>query len=926
MAKPNHIIVCGGAPAPRGVPPDQIVRLDLGGDEPSVDLEIADISRRLSSDVPDVLTDLIEIASYVYCADQAVTRGGEGVLAFGAHWRRNFIFHIPVRMPSMWSSLSVLDVLQKTLAILSEDTYEFHFAQRTNAVPMQQYLKLGEGDSSTEELDEVLLFSGGVDSLGGAVQEAVLGKRRVALVSHRSNSKVFSRQKQLIGGLHTICKQNPPVHVPVWVHQSGSDGREYTQRSRTFLYASLAAAVAHVFGLKHIRFYENGVVGLNLPISEQVVGARATRTTHPQVLDGFARLFSNLINQPFTVENPFLWVTKTEVVNLIGDAGCSHLIEQSVSCMHTHEQTKEQPHCGRCSQCISRKFATLASRYPLSDPDTLYKADLLTAERFKGDHPKAGDLTLVESFIRTATTIGSMNDFQIIEHYGEISRVLRHVRPLSADQVAEKVIQLYRRHSSDVTKVMDEAFRAHVSDIREEKLPATCAILLAIPESYKTVGVDDRRESPGAQVDSSAPTGAGGSSPSQAGIVEDGREDARHGVPNLTEMKIPDWLGGAPHSKTAKQSPPPKGSLDRPSQTDPVWMIKVDQKGPIPVTRLSGKVDWIKNSPTTEADDAVLTPEDERRIAEVTLSGRSELRSEIEKVFGGPDWPPASAIVDPFRRYATKVFDVNAAAYQAVASTQAKDSHEVLDAMVRNLLSEVFGREWESSPGERVTRTDWQQGTDGWKGKEFVAVAGNDPDPTCEYHQLISDAIKYRYRFHAVLPAPIPGEPPGINLSNVEWWQYIGLNERHNLAMAIKPYLEDRQAHWQSVCALGKSADANNGTGASRKSEPARDAVAKPDAHVPKEFGKPKKRVRRNPKYEVIDKALQEIAESRPSSQEEILQSLDGRRVVTPPAEPFVTARGWMPGFKRDAPAARAWLSKRWAELDLPSLPRGPKK
>ena len=43
---------------------------------------------------------------------------------------------------------------------------------------------------------------------------------------------------------------------------------------------------------------------------------------------------------------------------------------------------------------------------------------------------------------------------------------------------------------------------------------------------------------------------------------------------------------------------------------------------------------------------------------------------------------------------------------------------------------------------------------------------------------------------------------------NVEWWQYIRLNERHNLAMAIKPYLEDRKAHWQSVCASGKSADA----------------------------------------------------------------------------------------------------------------------
>ena len=290
MAKPNHIIVCGGAPAPRGVPPDQIVRLDLGGDEPSVDLEIADISRRLSSDVPDVLTDLIEIASYVYCADQAVTRGGEGVMAFGGHWRRNFVFHIPVRLPSIWSSPSVLDVLQKTLAILSEDTYEFRFAQRINAVPMQQYLKLGDGDSTSQELDEVLLFSGGVDSLGGTVQEAVLDKRRVALVSHRSNSKVFSRQKQLIGGLHAICKQNPPVHVPVWVHQSGTEGREYTQRSRTFLYASLAAAVAHVFGLNHIRFYENGVVGLNLPISEQVADDTRAEVESHRTQDGRAEL------------------------------------------------------------------------------------------------------------------------------------------------------------------------------------------------------------------------------------------------------------------------------------------------------------------------------------------------------------------------------------------------------------------------------------------------------------------------------------------------------------------------------------------------------------------------------------------------------------------------------------------------------------
>jgi hypothetical protein len=75
----------------------------------------------------------------------------------------------------------------------------------------------------------------------------------------------------------------------------------------------------------------------------------------------------------------------------------------------------------------------------------------------------------------------------------------------------------------------------------------------------------------------------------------------------------------------------------------------------------------------------------------------------------------------------------------------------------------------------------------------------------------------------------------------------------------------------------------------------------------------------------VIDVALQEIAESRPSRQDEVFQSLDGRHVVIPPAEPFLTARGWTAGFRQDKAAARAWLSKRWAELELSPLPRGPK-
>ena len=488
-----------------------------------------------------------------------------------------------------------------------------------------------------------------------------------------------------------------------------------------------------------------------------------------------------------------------------------------------------------------------------------------------------------------------MSELQLVENYGEVARVLRHLRPLSSDQVAGRVIQLYRRHSSDVTKVMDAAIRDHASDIREGKLPATCAILLAIPESYKKVAAGESSGSPG---DSSSNTGRD------------------------RTLKLPAWLKTSEPGENAKPRLHPKGSLDRPEQADPVWIVEATQKGPIPITRLNGEVAWIDPAAEQEPDDAVIMPEDERRIAEVTVNGRSELRTEIEKLFSGTDWPLASVIVEPFRVYATKIFDVNAAAYHNVAPTSAMDSQGVLNAMQHNLLTEVFGREWESSPGERVIRTDWQQGSKGWKGKEVETVAGNDPDPSCQYHQLIGDAVKYRHRFHAPLPAPLPGEPPGINLSGEDWWRYIGLNERHNLAMAIKPYLEDRRAHWQSVCASKKPTRVGN----EPKSESPQSSRTPAAAQVPQERRKTEKPARRNQKYEVIDKALREIAESRPSTQEEVFQSLDGRHVVTPPAEPFLTARGWMAGFRRDAAAARSWLSKRWTELNLSPLPRGPKK
>jgi hypothetical protein len=204
--------VCGEVPLPPRVKRTDALRLQLNGEDRNIDLEIVDISRKLVTDVPDIVTDLIEIAAYVYCADQQITRGGEVVVDYGAKWRRPFIFHIPVRLPEVWAAGRIIDTLQKTLSFLSEDTYDFQFSQLTNPVPLQQYLKFEDAHVPSQDIDEVILFSGGLDSLGGAVKEAVLGKRRVALVSHRSTPKIFSRQKQLGALADYLCEAPSPTH------------------------------------------------------------------------------------------------------------------------------------------------------------------------------------------------------------------------------------------------------------------------------------------------------------------------------------------------------------------------------------------------------------------------------------------------------------------------------------------------------------------------------------------------------------------------------------------------------------------------------------------------------------------------------------------------------------------------------------------
>jgi hypothetical protein len=474
MPTNEHLVLCGGMAAPDGA--GARISLSLHGKSANVHLKIADISKRLLANIPDALIDLLEIASYIYAADSAITRGGQADAQMGMRWRRRLRFVIPVRVPNVWSSAPVASALVETLSFLSEDDYDFEFRSFSQIPSPETYFEFPATEASRFTPDEVILFSGGLDSFAGTVDRLAVHGSKVALVSHRSGPKIASAQSRLVDQLRCRFGGDRVLHVPVWTTLDGNLGRELTHRTRSFLFAALGAVAAQLFGRDQLRIFENGMVSLNLPLVGQVVGARASRTTHPQVLAGFRRLLANVLGRSFDVDNPFLWLTKAEVVERITANGCSDLIRDTRSCTRVHDMTVLHPHCGRCSQCIDRRFAVIAARQHPDDPTESYKVDLFVGERQAGP-----DREMALSYVRSASDINQMTDIAFFAHYGETSRIVGFFSE-PTDTVARRIFELHRRHASTVCGVFDAAIASHAPQLREGILPADCLLSLVVSQ------------------------------------------------------------------------------------------------------------------------------------------------------------------------------------------------------------------------------------------------------------------------------------------------------------------------------------------------------------------------------------------------------------------------------------------------------------
>jgi 7-cyano-7-deazaguanine synthase in queuosine biosynthesis len=317
---------------------------------------LTDLDPELRSlgDVPRPYRDFAAFATGVFLADRTVARPKS--------WRRPIELEVPVYDATGWTELA--DHWAQTLEILSSDSWQLTFTQRPEPeeVTAQEH----------PEVDRVLLFSGGADSLCGAIRW-LAARERLLLVSHWDWSGHSAVQERLASELDARFAgqvTHRRIHLSRRSTQigGGAFGDEKTRRTRSLLFQSLGLAVASAEPAAPLWIAENGYAALNPPLAGERRGALSTRTTHPLVLSRVCEALHALGGHA-EPENPFTAMTKgemhTEAAAAIGKQDAETILAMSHSCSHVRYAvgTGYPPgtQCGVCFGCLVRRSAFQAA-------------------------------------------------------------------------------------------------------------------------------------------------------------------------------------------------------------------------------------------------------------------------------------------------------------------------------------------------------------------------------------------------------------------------------------------------------------------------------------------------------------------------------------------------------------------------------------
>lgn len=323
--------------------------------------------------------DLFYISLMVYYADKKISRThtSDG-------WTRTFKLYMPVLEYDKWIKNKKL--LEEMVSFLSGDIWEFEFRKReTNAVENKIQTKITKWHLDNKFKPEAFcMLSGGLDSFIGAI-DILSQNTNIAFVGIYGGGKgVKPFQVKVNNILKKEFKLNDDQFFNFYA--TPVKGIEDSTRTRSFLFFSHAILLASCLD-KETKLYipENGLISLNIPLTNTRLGSSSTRTTHPFYMSLLQKLLNNLdIN--IVLNNPYQFLTKGEMLlNCKNAKLISEKYNSTMSCSHPdqgrYEGKTESLHCGTCLPCTIRRSSI---KKAFIDDETEY-----IDENFKKKNAKA---------------------------------------------------------------------------------------------------------------------------------------------------------------------------------------------------------------------------------------------------------------------------------------------------------------------------------------------------------------------------------------------------------------------------------------------------------------------------------------------------------------------------------------------------------
>jgi len=297
----------------------------------------------------NVSLDVLYFTSIIYAIDKVIQRTD----TFD-NWSRDIDVEIPVSDVDSWTNAK--NVLKEAVDFLTSDNWILNFRGLDDI----SYFEKEETLPININIENICLFSGGLDSLAGAIN-LIDEKDNILLISHVDGHGAPSTlHSELLTEIRNEYNNKNIRQSSFHVYTDDDIEHEGTTRGRSILFHGLALFHGINLNVNEIVTPENGVISINLPLTPSRTCSNSTKTMHPYFIKKIEEALI-LLGLQIQINNPYLLKTKGEMLveNRNTDL-INKLATKTLSCSHGGGHTaswhnRDSLNCGYCIPCTIRR-------------------------------------------------------------------------------------------------------------------------------------------------------------------------------------------------------------------------------------------------------------------------------------------------------------------------------------------------------------------------------------------------------------------------------------------------------------------------------------------------------------------------------------------------------------------------------------------